>query len=851
MKNDHFDEAEFFALLKHHLPSQAALKDFVHHNSLHSFQEMEFFKAIFSASKIFGIKPTFSINEYRRLHRAGRIDLEIIERVIRQEKGAENIGSWQEKLLRGSYPHVYEPKVGRLRSRWSSELKCSLEDRVQPLLFRIICSYLDQGISLWPFPFEDQGLVEAVRKIENNSYTSFFRSKRARKLLKDGDVSLQDLLKIVVGREELYEQYLLDQQFSHKGWSGIINAIEDQPGTLFYQKKIDLRGFIILELLLEIDAIDQELGEGWKPLGERLEVTPEDYFEDVPMGEMQEVLKLWQLAFEWDYYDKVLAGVGYLNKQARRPHDRAKTFQAIFCVDDRECSIRRHLEAVDPECQTYGAPGFFGAAIYFQPYGGKFFEKSCPVPVTPKHVIQELEAAKSRQSVPFHDKHSHTFFRGLWCSLSLGLTSGLRMVLDLFRPTMRADIVDAFSQMAANGKLRIECEDPENLINGVQAGFTVPEMADVVEGLLRGIGLISDFADMIYVIAHGSSSANNPHHSAYDCGACSGRPGAPNARVFAFMANHPKVREILKTRGIDLPERTHFLPAMHNTASDEIGYYDRSELSSEHQKHHEANLVKIEEALDHNAKERARRFASIKMDQGIRKIRTAIKQRSHSYFEPRPELNHSSNALCFIGARYRLKGLFLDRRAFQQSYDHQQDPEGLVLAKVLAPLPGVCGGINLEYFFSRMDNEKMGAGTKLPYNVAGLIGVTNSSDGDLRSGLSSQMVENHDPVRLMMVVEHRPEVVLRILRASPANHAWFAKGWLHLVVSSPEDGELYYFKDDGFHLYEPLAQVSKAEDIARMVHSHPKMKSNHILDATRENIPVHVYEESRNQTTSA
>lgn len=450
--------------------------------------------------------------------------------------------------------------------------------------------------------------------------------------------------------------------------------------------------------------------------------------------------------------------------------------------------------------------------------------------------------------MPFHDKHSHTFFRGLWCSLSLGLTSGARMILDLFRPTMRADIADAFAHMDMNGKLHIECDDPEQKINGVQAGYTVPEMADVVEVILRGIGLISDFAEMVYIVAHGSSSANNPHHGAHDCGACSGRPGAPNARVFAHMANHPRVREILKGREIDIPESTHFLPAMHDTASDEIGYYDRIQLSEKGRENHKANLVNIEKALDLNARERARRFASIDVNQDIRKIRRAIKKRSHSYFEPRPELGHGTNALCFIGARHRLKGLFLDRRAFLQSYDYQQDPEGEVLANVLAPLPGVCGGINLEYYFSRMDIEKMGAGTKLPHNVVGLIGVANSSDGDLRPGLPLQMIENHDPVRLLMLVEHRPEVVLRILKASPENCEWFSKGWLHLVVSSPDDGELYHFKDGGFQPYEPLAQVSTVDDITNTIHSHPKMRSNHILDATRENIPVHLYDGSSRKT---
>ncbi len=93
-----------------------------------------------------------------------------------------------------------------------------------------------------------------------------------------------------------------------------------------------------------------------------------------------------------------------------------------------------------------------------------------------------------------------------------------------------------------------------------------------VEGLLKGIGLIKDFAPIVYAIAHGSSSANNPHHSAHDCGACSGRPGSVNARVFAHMANHPEVRKLLKERGIDIPASTQFVGGMHDTAADQIEF---------------------------------------------------------------------------------------------------------------------------------------------------------------------------------------------------------------------------------------------------------------------------------------
>lgn len=94
-------------------------------------------------------------------------------------------------------------------------------------------------------------------------------------------------------------------------------------------------------------------------------------------------------------------------------------------------------------------------------------------------------------------------------------------------------------------------------------------------------------------------------------------------------------------------------------------------------------------------------------------------------FEPRPELNHATNAVCIVGRRSLSENLFLDRRASSSSYDYRTDPEGKFLTISMGPIAPVMGGIDLEYFFSRTDNQKMGAGTKLPHNVMGLIGVAD------------------------------------------------------------------------------------------------------------------------------
>jgi uncharacterized protein YbcC (UPF0753/DUF2309 family) len=405
---------------------------------------------------------------------------------------------------------------------------------------------------------------------------------------------------------------------------------------------------------------------------------------------------------------------------------------------------------------------------------------------------------------------------------------------------MSPAISNAFAHMDQEAELTIENKNPEDRENDLQIGFTVGEMAARVESLLRGIALVKDFASLIYVIAHGSSSANNPHHGAHDCGACSGRPGSVNARVFAFMANHPGVRDILRSKGIDIPETTQFVGGLHDTASDEIRFFDHRKLTAENKKAYLQHFEIFEKALDLNAKERSRRFASISTRMGISKIREAIRKRSVSLFEPRPELGHGTNTLCIVGRRAMTKGLFLDRRAFMNSYDYRTDPDGKLLQGIMKPLGPVCGGINLEYYFSRVDNYKLGAGTKLPHNVMGLIGVANSCDGDLRPGLPVQMIEVHDPVRLLIIVEHIPEVVLRTIQSVPEMYEWFINEWVHLVVVHPETGHFLYFRNGSFRQYEPLKkQIEDVTDIHALIENAPEMETNETTDATRENLPVY------------
>jgi uncharacterized protein len=839
-----FDEHAVLHLLKHYLPTQTPLKDFIHHNTLHAFQDKKFYDAIFRASEIFGYEVTFPVNDYRELYRNGRIREVVLDKIIRERAGSQNIEELKEKVLNKKYNSPYAPRVGRLRANWKAKYHVDLDTLVQPLLFRILSSYLDQGIAIWHFPNEDKGLLYAIKDLEKNSLASFFKSKRAKALLFNEDTTIENLLKIVVGKEAFYEQYIFDQQCSHRGWSGMVSTLEDQPDSVLYPKKIALNELIVLDLLFEIDALDANLGQNnWQPLANSVSEAPVDLFAEITLNEQHEVLMIWQDAFEWNYYDEVLSGLIQARTKENEPELKKDTsFQAIFCIDEREDSLRRHIEGCDANAETLGAPGFFGVEFYFQPQFGKFYEKLCPAPVTPKYLIKEFDVSDKRKHELLYTKKTHSFIEGFFISLSLGAVAALRLVQNLFSPKMSPAISDAFAHMNIAGQLVFENKG-EAMENGLQLGFTVVEMATRVENLLRGVGMIKDFASIFYVVAHGSSSANNPHHGAHDCGACSGRPGSVNARVFSAMANHTEVRAILAKNGLVIPAETQFVGALHDTASDEVAFYDEHILNSKNAEMHLKNKQVFENALDLNAKERSRRFASIDTFQDIKKVRQAIRKRSVSLFEPRPELGHGTNALCFVGHRSLTKNLFLDRRAFMNSYDYLTDPEGKLLLGVMRPLPPVCGGINLEYYFSRMDNYKLGAGTKLPHNVVGLIGVANSSDGDLRPGLPLQMIEVHDPVRLMILVEHYPEVVLNTIKTEDTLYEWFKNEWVQLVAIHPDTNEFYFFKNEAFGKYKPFNEkTNSVGDVHTFIEGAvaKEMKTNHIRHATKENLPIHV-----------
>ncbi len=819
-----FNESASLKKLAHFLPAQAPLKDFVHHNTLHAFQKLEFFEALRVSSNIFGNRTLLALSDYRNRYKNGEINDQIINEVISIIKDKSEINKWREKMFSLAEPSFVEPRIGNLRTHWQSDYGIDMDGMVRPKLIRLINAYLDQGIAINGFPKTSTSLLASIIEIQEHSYAKLFQSKKAIKLLYKDDKCLADILNLIVGDDRYFEQYLIDQQFTHPGISGMVCAIEKKPDAIYINRPISLFELIYLELLLELEALESAVNKNFRPLTVGVDFEPENIFRNVESNEYWEVLELWHRSFELMFHDQVLSGIKY----AKRNEPNEIKTQAFFCIDDREESIRRNIEMLCPSCQTFGTPAHFNIIAKFKPEHAKFSTQICPGPFKPKHLIKESDRKSIFKTDIHFNNNTHGFLIGFIVSQTVGFWSSLKLLLNIFNPKESVGHYNASNDHMDYGSTLIYENNTGETEDGLTIGFTLSEMAEIVRGELSNTGLTNDFASLIYFFGHGGSSTNNPYFAGYNCGACSGRPSTVNARLFAMMANRSDVREQLKKEGISIPENTHFVGAYHDTTQDTFVYFDETFIPENLMAKHHLNKLDFGQALSMNAKERARQFLLINTNKPAHKVHEKVKKRALSLFEPRPEYNHSNNALFIVGHRDLTKNLFLDQRAFLNSYNYKLDPDGKLLTNILNAGTGVCGGINLEYFFSRVDNEKLGAGSKLPQNVIGLYSIANGVKGDLRPGLPYQMIDVHDPIRILTIVEQKPEVVLAVLKANPATFEWYDKDWMKLTVYNPFDNELYILINGAFKLYEPIQKsIPKIEDFEKFIES------------SERNLPIH------------
>jgi len=517
--------------------------------------------------------------------------------------------------------------------------------------------------------------------------------------------------------------------------------------------------------------------------------------------------RLFHLAYERRHRIEVLDAVAAHRRLLPPSPSAAPWVQAVFCIDDRCESFRRGIEEFAPDVQTFGAAGFFAVPMYFRGIDDWHAVPLCPIVIRPGHTVTEVPEERAladhrlRQAVRRSlgrlrggvSQGSQSLLRGGLLTSVGGAIAAIPLVARVAFPRLTSHLAARaaeFGRLRIATRLELARHEERRLPDGTLPGFDVGEMAAIVRRLLEDIGLTTGFARVVAIIGHGSTSLNNPHESAYDCGACGGGRGGPNARAFAQMANSPEVRAALGRTGLDVPADVVFVAGMQDTCTSSVSWYDVERIPHTHVEVFESFRRLCVDVGRLDAQERCRRFDSVPTDVTAGEALRRVQGRAADLAQVRPEYGHASNAVCVVGRRRLTRGLFLDRRSFLVSYDPDADATGVVLERTLAAVGPVCGGINLAYLFSRVDPLVYGAGTKLPHNITGLIGVMDGHASDLRTGLPYQGVDIHEPVRLLMVVEATQERIDNVLDRLPAVKNLFVKQWIQLVALDPATGEL-------------------------------------------------------------
>jgi uncharacterized protein YbcC (UPF0753/DUF2309 family) len=532
--------------------------------------------------------------------------------------------------------------------------------------------------------------------------------------------------------------------------------------------------------------------------------------------------QIWLQAWEESYRNRLLDDLQQASssKQTEQPSERPDA-QMVFCIDVRSEVIRRYIED-QGNYETHGYAGFFGVPMQHQPYGADNPVKSCPPIVDPKHRI--VDRADPNQQ-PHADTHDW------WARLENGRQSLIK--------TLKSNVAAAFGFVEGSGgffggamatrtllpsalfRLGKSLSDwiprPESFTeptidrpttpgpeenDGLPIGLSHEAKVLYAEAAFRLMGWTDRFAPVVVFTGHGSQTPNNPYKSSLDCGACSGNPGGPNARVLAHICNDEAVRDELREQGIDIPDDTVFLTGQHNTTTDEITLFEDNAFSSVPSDLLEQLRHDLDAAQSGATTERVRSMNAT-VDEGNRQA--AIREterRAADWAETRPEWGLAGNASFIIAPPRLTRNIDFDGRAFLHSYDWTTDDDGTALENIMTGPLVVGEWINTQYYFSTVDNAAYGSGSKVTQNVVGKIGIIQGNGGDLMTGLPLQSLQIdderpiHRPLRLSAVIHGPTDRVTQILQHHPPLRQLLDNKWVNLTVMDPT-------QDNAFFQYEP------------------------------------------------
>jgi len=658
-------------------------------------------------------------------------------------------------------------------------------------------AYFDKGQSYWKSPWSELPPYAAWRAeaaydrtpqvcgVRNFRQTVYAMPESSMETI----ITALDILDIP---EKSLEAYLHCLLLTIHGWASYARYFLWEA-ELYGEEDDTLTDLLAIRLVWEVALLKafeaKRITAAWKIRKEELGENKLNEATQIALGGHL----LLQRAFEEAYLRQLF---GQLGTQKRAKSVERVQVQAAFCIDVRSEVFRRALETVTDGVETIGFAGFFGFPIEYVRLGDTHGGAQCPALLTPHFVITESVSGASEYEVAAITEQRIITQRvtKAWRMFKFGAVScfgfvgpvGLaylkNLVLDMLgrgRPTPHP--AQFGLDNATYNRLSPYIEPRE--IGDRITGMTPQQRLDVAEGVLKAMSLTDNFARIVLLAGHGSTTVNNPYATGLDCGACGGHTGEANARVATQVINDPSVRAGLKARGITIPEDTVFVAALHDTTTDEVTIFDKSVVPASHAD----DIARLKAQLTKAGQlARAERAILLKVEIGANTDR-AVMRRSKDWSQVRPEWGLAGCAAFIVAPRENTAGVDLDGRSFLHSYDWRQDQEFGVLELIMTAPMIVASWINLQYYGSTVDNTFFGSGNKVLHNVVGTLGVLEGNGGDLRVGLPWQSVHDgenyvHEPLRLNVMIQAPIDAMTEIIAKHQPVRQLVDNGWLHLFA---------------------------------------------------------------------
>ena len=516
-----------------------------------------------------------------------------------------------------------------------------------------------------------------------------------------------------------------------------------------------------------------------------------------------DVARVWLAAYEGHYRDWLLATLERPDTTPQRTSRARPEAQAVFCIDVRSEGLRRHLEDSGPY-ETFGFAGFFALPVRYRGWGAAERIDLCPVLIRPSTEIAERPTAGSRQAgdrqlvgrqalaaarSAFDSSRKGTLSPFVLAEASGFFAAPIAVAKTLF-PARYQSLRHWGQRMLAPPAEMVVDADP------AAGAMSDEEQALFAEVALTTMGLTRDFASVVLLCGHGSTTENNHYASSLDCGACGGNRGGPSARAAAAILNRQATRHLLAERGIVVPEETVFVAGEHDTATDTVTVLDAHLVPPGHRD----AVVALQSALDRAGGATAAERVSRLPGGDCLGDATLPRGRAADWAQVRPEWGLARNAAFIVAPRTVTAGVDLAGRCFLHSYDAGIDADGVALETILTAPMVVAHWINAQYYFSTVDPDVLSAGDKTAHNIVGGIGVVQGAGGDLRAGLPLQSLFDgdsayHEPMRLLVVVQAPLTLLDAVVARNPVLRELFDGQWVHLAAREDES--------DGWKIRQP------------------------------------------------